>query len=77
MATGLMTSITDDTIVVIQRGKVIGVLSPDAQKQVKTIKLIFSRETPEDQQSAFSPVQGAAVEYYPDTKRDPDGPDSL
>lgn len=49
------------TIVVYQEGKLIGVLSPEAQENVKTIRMTFTREQPD---AYFRPLQGVCVESF-------------
>lgn len=66
MTTGIPIAVTtpmrdDDTIVVLRHGQVIGVLSEDAQAQVKTIRMTFTREDPDRN---FEPLQGVAVAVF-------------
>jgi hypothetical protein len=51
----------DDTIIVIQRGEIIGVLSEGGQEQVRTLRLAFTRDRPTE---LFNPLMGNCIETF-------------
>lgn len=51
----------DDTILLVQHGQVVGVLSEDAQRDVKTLRLTLTRQVNGDR---FQPLQGVSVEMF-------------
>lgn len=59
----------DNTIVVLRRGQIIGVLSENAQADVKTIRMTFTRDIPD---GPFIPMQGIAIEVFRQTHPDDD-----
>jgi len=59
----------DNAIVVVQRGKVIGVLCEAAQENLRTLRLTFTRNNPTDH---FSPLQGSPVEVFLDQNQPDD-----
>lgn len=52
---------SDDVIVVMRKGKIIGVLSAEAQQSVRTLRMTFTRDTPT---AEFVPLQGVGVEHF-------------
>jgi hypothetical protein len=51
----------DNTILIVQKGQVIGVLSEEGQEGARTLRLTLTRETPD---SIFQPLQGTCVEAF-------------
>lgn len=51
----------DDVILVVRRGEVIGVLSEDAQEEVKTLRMTFTRDSAKEQ---YQPLQGQGIETF-------------
>lgn len=54
----------DNVLVVIQGGKVVGIISKEAQENIKTIRMTFTRDTPN---GFFKPLQGQGIEVFRDT----------
>ncbi len=50
-----------DRIVVVQGGRVIGSIKPEAVENVKTLRITFSRPTAN---AYFAPVQANGIEFF-------------
>ncbi len=57
----------DDVVVVVQRGKIIGVLSEAAQEGAQTVRMTFTRNSEKD---SFMPLQGTTVACFEKTHVD-------
>lgn len=50
-----------NTIVVYRNGEVIGLLSPEAQEDVRTLRMTFTRS---NRSAQFEPLQGQCIEAF-------------
>ena len=56
----------DDTIVIYRNGKIIGLVSPEAQDGVKTLRMTLTRDT---RTANFQPLQGQCIETFHEHER--------
>jgi hypothetical protein len=54
-------SVDTAEIIVIQSGKVIGLIREEAQQGIKTIRMTFTRPT---EAAIFTPLQGQGIEFF-------------
>jgi hypothetical protein len=51
----------DDVILIVRRGKIIGVMSEAAQRDVRTLRMTLTRNALDEE---FQPLQGVPVEMF-------------